>query len=299
MTKRFGETPKPAAGRSGTDRRVARKAEASVPADAVHQEEGVPAGSPSVSDEGGASRMIYGFHAVLGKLRRDPEGVFELYVAAQRTDVRARDAHKLAESQGVRVIQAESERLDRMVGTRRHQGVVARIDGRRRELRLADVLEGLEDSGETALILVLDGIQDPHNLGACLRVADAAGAHAVIAPKDRAVGLNATAAKVASGAADTVPYVTVTNLARAMRELQAAGVWVVGASDDAEKTIFEVVQKGPVAWVMGAEGDGMRRLTRDTCDELVRIPMHGSVESLNVSVASGVCLFETRRQRGG
>jgi 23S rRNA (guanosine2251-2'-O)-methyltransferase len=240
--------------------------------------------------------MIYGFHAVLGKLRRDPEGVFELYLSSQRTDMRARDAQRLAESQGVRLIQAEAERLDRMVGTRRHQGVVARIDARQRELKLADVLEGLEDD---ALLLVLDGVQDPHNLGACLRVADAAGVHAVVAPKDRAVGLNATVIKVASGAADSVPYVTVTNLARSLREMQEAGIRVVGAAGEAEKTVYEVDQKGPIAWVLGAEGDGLRRLTRETCDELAQIPMHGSVESLNVSVASGICLFETRRQRGG
>ncbi|HNQ75760.1 MAG TPA: RNA methyltransferase substrate-binding domain-containing protein, partial [Pseudothauera hydrothermalis] len=153
------------------------------------------------------SKLIYGFHAVLARLRRDPEAVFELYLSAQRHDARARDAAKLAEAAGVRLIQIESDRLDGMVGTRRHQGVVARVDARRRELKLTDVLDSLD---EQALILVLDGVQDPHNLGACLRVADAAGAHAVVAPKDRAVGLNATAVKVASGAADTVPYITVT-----------------------------------------------------------------------------------------
>jgi len=240
------------------------------------------------------SRMIYGFHSVLGKLRRDPEGVFEVYLSSQRQDMRTRDVLRVAESQGVRLIQAENERLDRMVGTRRHQGVVARVDARHRELKLADVLEGLEDN---ALLLVLDGIQDPHNLGACLRVADAVGAHAVIAPKDRAVGLTAAAIKVASGAADTVPYVTVTNLARSLREMKDAGIWVVGADGEAEKSLYEVDQKRPIAWVMGAEGDGLRRLTRETCDELVRVPMLGTVESLNVSVASGVCLFEARRQR--
>ncbi len=245
--------------------------------------------------QGGGSRLIYGFHAVLGKIRRDPEGVFEVYLSSQRQDVRARDVARLAESEGVRLVQSDSERLDRMVGTRRHQGVVARIDARQRELKLADALEGLE---ENALLLVLDGVQDPHNLGACLRVADAAGAHAVIAPKDRAVGLNATAIKVASGAADTVPYITVTNLARALREMQQAGIWVVGAAGEAEKSLYEIDQKGPVAWVLGAEGDGLRRLTRETCDELAKIPMLGSVESLNVSVASGICLFEARRQRG-
>lgn len=240
------------------------------------------------------SRVIYGFHAVLGKMRRDPEGVFEIYLSQSRNDVRAKDLVKLAQMQQIRLIHADADRLDGLVGTRRHQGVVARIDARRRELKLADVLEVLE---ENALILVLDGVQDPHNLGACLRVADATGAHAVVAPKDRAVGLNATAVKVASGAADSVPYITVTNLARALREMQDAGIWVVGAAGEAEKSVYEIDQKGPVAWVLGAEGEGLRRLTRETCDELARIPMLGTVESLNVSVASGVCLFEARRQR--
>lgn len=244
----------------------------------------------------GDSRLIYGFHAVLGKLRRDPEAVFELYLSSARTDARSKDVVRLAEAQKVRIIQAEADRLDGMVGTRRHQGVVARVDARSRDIKLADVLDVLE---ENALILVLDGVQDPHNLGACLRVADAAGAHAVVAPKDRAVGLNATAVKVASGAADSVPYITVTNLARALREMQEAGVWVVGAAGEAEKSLYEIDQKGPVAWVMGAEGEGLRRLTRETCDELAKIPMLGTVESLNVSVASGICLFEARRQRGG
>lgn len=247
-------------------------------------------------DKGRESRLVYGFHAVLGKLRRDPAGVFEIYLSAQRTDVRARDVVRLAESDNVRIVQADNERLERMVGTRRHQGVIARVDARSREIKLADVLETLT---ENALLLVLDGVQDPHNLGACLRVADAAGAHAVIAPKDRAVGLNATAIKVASGAADSVPYVTVTNLARALREMQEAGVQVIGATDDAEKTLYDLDQTGPVAWVLGSEGDGLRRLTRETCDELARIPMLGTVESLNVSVASGICLFEARRQRKG
>ena len=241
------------------------------------------------------SRLIYGFHAVLGKLRRDPAGVFELYLSESRTDARAKDVARLAELEKVRLIQAEGDRLDGMVGTRRHQGVIARVDARSRELKLADVLETLE---ENALILVLDGIQDPHNLGACLRVADAAGVHAVIAPKDRAVGLTAAAIKVASGAADSVPYVTVTNLARALREMQEAGIWVIGAAGEAEKSIYQIDQKGPVAWVLGAEAEGLRRLTRETCDELAHIPMLGTVESLNVSVASGICVFEARRQRG-
>lgn len=242
-----------------------------------------------------ASRLIYGFHAVSAKLRHAPEAVLEIYLSGDRKDARVKKFLAVAEAAGARIVPSEGDRLDAMVGTRRHQGVVARIDATRREIKLADVLDGLD---ENALILVLDGVQDPHNLGACLRVADAAGAHAVVAPKDRAVGLNATAVKVASGAADTVPYITVTNLARALREMQEAGVWVVGAAGEAEKSLYQVDQRVPVAWVLGAEGDGLRRLTRDTCDELAQIPMHGSVESLNVSVASGICLFEARRQRG-
>jgi 23S rRNA (guanosine2251-2'-O)-methyltransferase len=162
-----------------------------------------------------------------------------------------------------------------------------------------DVLDGLEGGADKPLLLVLDSITDPHNLGACLRTADAAGAHAVIAPKDKACGLNATAIKVASGAADTVPYIVVTNLSRALREMQERGIWTIGAAGEAEKSIYAIDQKVPCAWVLGAEGDGLRRLTRDTCDELAKIPMHGSVESLNVSVSAGICLFEARRQRGG
>ncbi|MFT4173653.1 MAG: 23S rRNA (guanosine(2251)-2'-O)-methyltransferase RlmB [Rhodocyclaceae bacterium] len=240
------------------------------------------------------TRFIHGFHAVAAVLRNDPEGVEEIYVAAQRHDARAKDLLAKAELAGVRVMPVDAARLDGMAGTHRHQGVVARVALRRKEVMLPDLLDTLTDS---ALFLVLDGVQDPHNLGACLRVADAAGAHAVIAPKDRAVGLNATAIKVASGAADTVPYITVTNLSRTLRQLQEAGVWCVGAAGEAEKSLYEVDQKVPVAWVLGAEGDGLRRLTRETCDELAKIPMHGSVESLNVSVASGICLFEARRQR--
>ena len=199
-----------------------------------------------------------------------------------------------AKSANVRIIQADDARLSSMVGTRRHQGVVARAGA----LSLARNLDELLDAVDgPPLLLVLDGITDPHNLGACLRVADGAGAHAVIAPKDRAVGLNATAAKVASGAAETVPYITVTNLARTLRELKERDIWLIGTTDDAPKTIFEADFSGPVALVMGSEGEGMRRLTRETCDMLVSVPMMGAVESLNVSVASGICLYEARRQR--
>ena len=205
-----------------------------------------------------------------------------------------RDLSALVETLGVRVYVVDSGRLDGMAGGRHHQGVVASVDATHRHVTLDDVLDTLT---EPALLLVLDGIQDPHNLGACLRVADGAGAHAVIAPKDRAVGLNATAAKVASGAADAIPYITVTNLARTLRELKERDIGVVGTSDSAELDIYAAPLPVAIAWVMGAEGDGMRRLTGETCDQLVRVPMHGSVESLNVSVASGICLYESRRRR--
>lgn len=240
------------------------------------------------------SRYIHGFHAISAKLRHDPEAVFEVFIDAKRADARAKDLIARAEVAGVRLHPVDGARLDGMAGTHRHQGVVARIDARQRALKVEDVLEGLT---EPALILVLDGVTDPHNLGAALRVADGAGAHAVVAPKDRSVGLNATAVKVASGAADTVPYITVTNLARTLREFQDAGIWCIGAAGEAEKDLYAVDQRGAIAWVLGAEGDGLRRLTRETCDVLARIPMYGSVESLNVSVASGICLFEARRQR--
>lgn len=240
------------------------------------------------------SRLIHGFHAVTAKLRHDPEGVREICIAAGRQDARMRDLVQLAASRGVRVVTLDAARLDGMAGNARHQGVVAKVAAQQRFLTLDDVLDGLT---EPALLLVLDGVTDPHNLGACLRVADAAGAHAVIAPKDRACGLNATAIKVASGAADTVPYLVVTNLARNLREMKERGIWTIGAAGEADKNLYAIDQKGATAWVLGAEGEGLRRLTRDTCDELARIPMYGSVESLNVSVASGICLFEARRQR--
>jgi 23S rRNA (guanosine2251-2'-O)-methyltransferase len=241
-----------------------------------------------------STKFIYGFHAVLAKIRQHPGDVSEIYLDSARQDARAQDLAKLAERLGLRLFSVDGGRLDGMAGGGRHQGVVARVDARQRYVSLEDVLDAL---AEPALLLVLDGVTDPHNLGACLRVADAAGAHAVIAPKDRAVGLTATAAKVASGAADTVPYITVTNLARTLREVKERAIRVVGADDGAPKNLYTADLRGPLAWVLGAEGSGLRRLTRETCDELARIPMLGSVESLNVSVASGICLFESRRQR--
>jgi 23S rRNA (guanosine2251-2'-O)-methyltransferase len=240
------------------------------------------------------SKMIFGFHAVTARLRHEASSVEEIYIDAERHDRRMQELIRAAKEAGVRIVQADDQRLSNIVGTRRHQGVVAKAG----ELSLARNLDELLDAIDgPPLLMILDGITDPHNLGACLRVADGAGAHAVIAPKDRAVGLNATAAKVASGAAETIPYITVTNLARTMRELKERDILLIGTTDDAEKSLYEADFSGPAALVMGSEGEGMRRLTRENCDVLVGIPMFGSVESLNVSVASGVCLFEARRQR--
>ena len=242
------------------------------------------------------SKMIFGFHAVTARLRHEASSVEEIYVDSGRDDRRMQELLRAAKAVNVRIIQADDQRLSNIVGTRRHQGVVAKAG----ELSLARNLDELLDAiVGPPLILILDGITDPHNLGACLRVADGAGAHAVIAPKDRAVGLNATAAKVASGAAETVPYITVTNLARTLRDLKERDIWLIGTTEDAEKGLYDADFKGGTALVMGSEGEGMRRLTRETCDLLVSVPMFGSVESLNVSVASGICLYEARRQRIG
>ncbi len=241
-----------------------------------------------------AERLVFGFHAVTARLRHAPASVREIYYDARRHDPRMRSLLGLARGKGLRVIEADAERLDGLARGGRHQGVVARVE---QTQRAQDLGELLEDLTEPALLLVLDGVQDPHNLGACLRVADACGAHAVIVPKDRAVGITATVEKVASGAVETVPFFPVTNLARTLRELKERGVWVVGAAAGAAGELYGVRLQGPLAWVLGAEGEGLRRLTAETCDELVAIPLHGAVESLNVSVAAGICLFETRRQR--
>jgi len=241
-----------------------------------------------------SSVLIYGFHAVTSRIRHNPQGVSELYLERERQDGRMQDLLRLAGENDIRVILAERHRLDNMSGHAKHQGVVAKVAALPQYQDIHDVLEKLT---EPALLLALDGVQDPHNLGACLRVADAMGAHAVIAPKDRAVGLNATVRKVASGAAETVPFITVTNLSRSLRELHDENIWAVGMASEAEQELHTLKLDGAIVWVLGAEGEGLRRLTRETCDQLARIPMHGSVESLNVSVASGICLYESRRQR--
>jgi 23S rRNA (guanosine2251-2'-O)-methyltransferase len=240
------------------------------------------------------SKVLVGFHAVTSRLRQKPETVREIYVDAERADARAKDLRKLAERLGVRVISVDSKRLDGMAGGSRHQGVVANADDVKVPQFIEDVLESIE---EPPLILILDGVQDPHNLGACLRVADGAGAHAVIAPKDRSVGLTTAAIKVASGAAESVPYIVVTNLARTLRDLKDRGIWLIGADDSAPESLYTAKLDGALGLVLGAEGEGLRRLTKESCDLLVSIPMLGSVSSLNVSVASGVCLYEARRRR--
>ncbi len=239
------------------------------------------------------TRLVAGFHAVTARLRQHPESLRAIYVAAGRHDARARDLVARARTAGVTVHAVDERRLEELARGQRHQGVVAVADAALPHVTLADVLE---HPHEPPLLLVLDGVTDPHNLGACLRNADAFGAHAVVVPKDRAVGVNATVAKAASGAVDTIPVVTVTNLARALRDLKEAGVWIVGA-DAGGESLFEADVTGPIAWVLGAEGEGLRRLTREHCDRVVGIPLAGSVESLNVSVAAGICLFATRRAR--
>jgi len=241
-----------------------------------------------------SGRILFGFHAVTVRLKSAPESVLEIHLDSQRRDARMRQFADRAREAGARLVDSSDGQLTQLAGTMRHQGVVARVNALALRHSLDDVLDAV--SGPP-LVLVLDGVTDPHNLGACLRVADGAGAHAVVAPKDHAVGLNATVAKVASGAAETVPYLMVTNLARSLNEMKERDIRIIGASDDAQRTLYDLDLRHPVALVLGAEGSGLRQLTRKTCDELVHIPMAGAVESLNVSVAAGVCLYEALRQR--
>ena len=237
--------------------------------------------------------LIHGFHAIIARLRHHPDSIQVIYLDQTRRDKRAKDLLKVAADRNVRVVLADGARVEEMARGK-SQGVVASAD----PIQLArDIDEVLEDLTEPALLLVLDGVTDPHNLGACLRSADAFGVHAVIAPKDRAAGLSAVAMKAASGAAESVPYITVTNLARTLRDLKEQNILIIGTDDEATGMVMDADFSGPSALVLGAEGAGMRRLTREHCDLLVRIPMFGQVESLNVSVSSGVCLYEARRQR--
>ena len=252
-----------------------------------------------------SAKTLFGFHAIGVRIKTAPASILEIHIEPTRRDARMRQFVERIKEAGIRLIESDGMRLAKLCGSHGHQGVVARVQALVQTHSLDELLEKLEASQADVplaqrvqpLLLVLDGVTDPHNLGACLRVADGAGAHAVIAPKDHAAGINATVAKVASGAAETVPYFMVTNLARTLGELKERNIWVIGTSDTATQTVYDADLRGPLALVLGAEGDGMRQLTAKTCDQLVRIPMQGAVESLNVSVASGVCLFEAVRQR--
>ena len=244
-----------------------------------------------------STKVLFGFHAVTVRLKTAPASVIEVHFDASRRDARMRQFVARVQEAGGKLVESTDDHLIRLAGSPRHQGVVARVTPLPQHHSLDAVLDAVDPASGPPLLLVLDGVTDPHNLGACLRVADGAGAHAVVAPKDHAVGLNATVAKVASGAAETVPYLMVTNLARSLNELKERDIQIIGFSDDAEATLYDADLRGPVALVLGAEGAGLRQLTRKTCDLLLRIPMVGAVESLNVSVASGVCLFEALRQR--
>jgi 23S rRNA (guanosine2251-2'-O)-methyltransferase len=242
--------------------------------------------------------FVYGLHAIGAVLARAPERLLELWMASPRDDARARQLRERALAAGVRIQAASSESLAKLVGDVTHQGAVAAV----RPLKAwdeHDLLTNLSQIDGDPLLLVLDGVTDPHNLGACLRTADAAGVHAVIIPKDRSAAVDGVVRKVAAGAAEFVPVASVTNLARALDLLKEQGIWVVGTEGEAAQTLYQADLKRPLALILGAEGSGMRRLTRERCDFVVRIPMAGQVESLNVSVAAGVALFEARRQRSG
>lgn len=238
--------------------------------------------------------VVFGIHAVDAILTRAPQDVLELFVMKNRDDKRMQPIIQQARQHGISVQFCNRKTLDDMVSGQ-HQGVVAkaRLQSTGTEVDLAAIVE----QQAKPFILVLDGVTDPHNLGAILRSADAAGVHAVVSPKDRSVKLTAVVRKVACGAAESVPFITVTNLARTLRQLQEAGVWVVGTAGETDTLVYDADLNGPLALVLGAEGEGLRRLTRETCDSLVKIPMFGSVSSLNVSVAAGICLFEAVRQR--
>jgi len=240
--------------------------------------------------------IVYGMHPVRALLMRRPTDVIRLTIGQDRDDARQRELLRLAKENGLTVAMAQLADLDRLSGGAAHQGVVAEVRASA-ALNENGLLDLLVASAPPALVLVLDGVTDPHNLGACLRTADAAGVVAVVAPRDRAVGLTPAVRKVAAGAAETVPFAQVTNIARSLRDLKAAGLWIVGTAADADRELHAADLTGPLAIVMGSEGQGLRRLTRDSCDFCIRLPMLGAVESLNVSVATGIVLFEALRQR--
>lgn len=240
--------------------------------------------------------FIFGIHAVEALLQREPERILRLCIHHDRQNKKIESLLQLAKKQNVKIEQTSRYELDRLTQEANHQGVLAFCE-KARIYHEGDLESMLQALTVPAFLLVLDGIQDPHNLGACFRSADAAGVHAIIAPKDKSVGLTSAVSKVASGAAESIPFVQVTNLVRSMELLKELGVWFYGAAAEASQTIYEMDFRGPTGLVLGAEGAGLRRLTRERCDGLVKIPMQGTVSSLNVSVAAGICLFEVVRQR--
>lgn len=264
----------------------------------------------SVKKNVSKTEFVFGLHAVQALLKTSPKRILELHLLKGRSDQRLQEVVEAAEQFRIGIIPATRQQLDDMAGVGKnseeadhegnHQGVIARCRPAEAqdETYLFKLLEGLAAKGEDPFLLVLDGVTDPHNLGACIRTAEAAGCNAVISPKDNSVGLNPTVRKVACGAAEVLPFIGVTNLSRTLKKLQDSGVWITGTAGEAEKSVYQADMKGPLALVMGAEGQGMRRLTREHCDHLINIPMGGTVSSLNVSVATGVCLFEAVRQRG-
>lgn len=245
-----------------------------------------------------STELIYGIHAVSALLERTPERFIEVWALKGRDDDRLQPLLTELESLGIKVQSVNRKTLDDKAEGNNHQGIMAKVieAPKLAEHDLASLLDGLAVQETAPFLLVLDGVTDPHNLGACLRSADAAGVHAVIVPRDKATGLTSIVRKVACGAAEVVPLIQVTNLARTLRELQERDIWVIGTAGEAESDLYAAEWPKATAWVLGAEGEGMRRLTRENCDQLVKIPMHGTVESLNVSVAAGVCLFEARRR---
>ena len=240
------------------------------------------------------NEIIFGFHAVESALNNDPVNILQLLVEHSRHDKRIKQLVQKAESQGIAIDFVKKQDLEKRCSSHRTQGIAAIYKGGSAAPQVS--LDELM-ARDNCLLLILDGVQDPHNLGACLRSADAAGVDAVIAPKDRAVGLTPVVRKVACGAAESVPFIQVTNLARTLSQLREEGIWVVGTAGEAESLIYDIDLKGKLALVMGAEEKGLRRLTRENCDHLIKLPMAGQVESLNVSVATGICLFEAVRQR--
>ena len=243
--------------------------------------------------------LVFGIHAVNELIKRSPERFIELWLLKGRDDDRLKPIINLSRKYGIPAQAVNRKVLDDKSDGEQHQGVVARVKQGKTytESDLDDIIQQAEQKGETPFLLILDGVTDPHNLGACLRNADAAGVQAIVVPKDNAARLTSTVRKVAVGAAESVPLVQVTNLSRTMKQLQQMGVWIIGTAGETDTCLYDVKLNGPMALVMGAEGKGMRRLTRENCDELVKLPMAGTVSSLNVSVATGICLFEIVRQR--